>query len=151
MYIVAFIIALCIDLFSCKAASLFTINLLTYLFMVPAAHRYHTVRQFVGRCCGWDEERERERRPSRRASDGHQPRSTLHHILALSFTPHIGFPLSPSVLAHPTPLSIYAIHVRQHSFCCRRAFVFFAVTCATLRLRIDHNGRSNANVSSGDI
>jgi len=31
VYIVAFIIVLCIDLFSCKAASLFTINLLTYL------------------------------------------------------------------------------------------------------------------------
>jgi len=31
LYIVVFIIVLCIDLFSCKAASLFTINLLTYL------------------------------------------------------------------------------------------------------------------------
>jgi len=34
LYIVAFIIVLCIDLFSCKAASLLTINLLTYLLLV---------------------------------------------------------------------------------------------------------------------
>jgi len=35
-YIVAFIIVLCIDLFSCKAASPFTINLLTYLLSVAS-------------------------------------------------------------------------------------------------------------------
>jgi len=44
VYIVAFIIILCIDLFSCKAASLFTMNLLTYLltYLLKVSKAQHT-------------------------------------------------------------------------------------------------------------
>ena len=46
LYIVVFIIVLSIDLFSCKAASLFAINLLTYLLSTLYLHLVISFRQY---------------------------------------------------------------------------------------------------------